>query len=442
MNEPINLFGTDGFRGRTNEAITPANTVHFGNVAGQVLLRHGYECVVIAKDTRKSGYMLETAIQSGLLATGINVELTGPLPTPALAMLVRSRKKRAGLMISASHNPHHDNGIKLLGGNGMKIPTEIEAEIQSLWESEDIVVESDELGNAERLNDSRGRYIEFCKSTLGRMHKSYEDIRMVLDCAHGACYAVSPDVFSELGVDLDVIGNEPDGININNECGSTDVQMLVERTLKKGADIGVALDGDGDRIAVVSKSGQVLDGDDLLYILATNATEKVERVVTTVIANSALDHALGKHGIEVIRSQVGDRNVVAKMMDTGTAFGGEPSGHIILGNLLWSSDGTIAALRLMQIMAERNCGIDDLLEGFDKYPALASAVPRAPEHTLEVIHSAEKQLAELYENKPGRIIIRPSGTEKVVRLVVEADTETEAKKRLDHAEQFIADLRS
>ena len=342
-------FGTDGIRGPVESKITPEVCLKIGHASGLVLKDMGWETVLIGKDTRVSGYMLESALQAGFIAAGVNVRLLGPLPTPGVAYLTRSLRNQFGLVISASHNNYLDNGIKLFDGNGEKILKDAERKIEKLLIGELKPVKTAELGKAQRFDESGDRYIEFCKSTVPP-DVSFDSLRIVLDCANGACYKVSPSIFRELGAEIISIGTEPDGYNINNECGSTHPEKVQEEVIKQRADFGIALDGDGDRVVLIDRKGRLLDGDDIMYILAyanPNRTGPWSGIVGTAMSNFGFEEAVKKLGYKFKRADVGDKHVNQMLKKEGWMLGGEPSGHIICRDLVSTGDGTIAALKVI-----------------------------------------------------------------------------------------------
>ena len=342
-------FGTDGIRGPVESKITPEVCLKIGHASGLVLKDMGWETVLIGKDTRVSGYMLESALQAGFIAAGVNVRLLGPLPTPGVAYLTRSLRNQFGLVISASHNNYLDNGIKLFDGNGEKISKDAERKIEKLLVGELKPVKTAELGKAQRFDESGDRYIEFCKSTVPP-DVSFDSLRIVLDCANGACYKVSPSIFRELGAEVISMGTEPDGYNINYECGSTHPEKVQEEVIKQRADFGIALDGDGDRVVLIDRKGSILDGDDIMYILAyanPNRTGPWSGIIGTAMSNFGFEEAVKKLGYKFKRADVGDKHVNQMLKKEEWMLGGEPSGHIICRDLVSTGDGTIAALKVI-----------------------------------------------------------------------------------------------
>lgn len=423
-------FGTDGIRGRVGEPpITPDFVMRLGYAAGRVLtgldshLAPGtHPAVLIGKDTRISGYMLESALQAGLSAAGVDVLLTGPMPTPAVAYLTRALRAQAGIVISASHNPFEDNGIKFFSGLGTKLPDSIERQIEDALDQPMPVQASAELGKARRINDAAGRYIEFCKSTFPNA-LDLRGLKIVVDCAHGATYHIAPHVLHELGAEVVSIGAQPDGMNINHECGSTHPQAMQQAVLAHGADLGIALDGDGDRVVMVDAAGNLLDGDLLLYIIAVQrqrAGQLQGGVVGTLMTNLAFEHAMQRLNIPFARANVGDRYVLEKMNAEGWMLGGENSGHILCLDQHTSGDGIIAALQVLAAMSESGLSLQALLGDLKLYPQVLVnvKVEKALDLTAPAILAAVAD-AEAELNGTGRVLLRPSGTEPKVRVMVE-----------------------
>jgi len=421
-------FGTDGVRGRVgDEPITPELVLKLGWAAGRVLGRKGK--VLIGKDTRISGYLLESALESGLSAAGVDVRLLGPMPTPGIAYLTRTARARAGIVISASHNPYEDNGIKFFSSQGTKLPDSVEAEIEAMMDKPLETVSSGELGNAKRYPDAAGRYVEFCKSTFpSRM--DLEGIRIVLDCANGAAYQVGPHVFSELGADVITISNKPDGFNINQECGSTSPSNLQNKVQEFRADLGIALDGDGDRLIMVDAKGNLVDGDQILYIIGI-ARQQNNRlnggVVGTLMSNLGLEQAFTSNDIPFKRAAVGDRYVMSMLASEGWELGGESSGHIICLDKTTTGDGIICALEALAVMVQTGKSLEDLKSGMEIFPQnmINVSIPRevhiknsfdvtASSKIRDAVAAAEKELAN-----NGRVLLRSSGTEPVIRVMVE-----------------------
>ena len=421
-------FGTDGIRGRVGDApVTPDFMLKLGWATGKVFAatEGSRPTVVIGKDTRVSGYMLESALQAGLVAAGANVKLLGPLPTPGIALLTRSQKADAGIVISASHNPYYDNGIKFFNGQGSKLSDEQELQIEAMIDSPMETVDSDQLGKASRIADAAGRYIEYCKSTFPD-ELSLKGLKIVIDCAHGATYNIAPGVFSELGADVTLMGAEPDGYNINEGVGSTEPEALQQRVMEEGADLGVAFDGDGDRLQMVNRQGQLLTGDDVLYVLAMHrlATGGSDSgVVGTLMTNMGLELALEQSGLRLARAKVGDRYVKELMVAEGWSLGGESSGHIICGNLSTTGDGVIAALQVLAAVVASGRSLSQLTSGFTPLPQVLVNV-RIKKGFDIAAHQAINDACERVEQAligRGRLLLRPSGTEPVIRVMVEGD---------------------
>ena len=424
-------FGTDGIRGKVGEgAITPSFMMKLGWAVGRVLASNpdGLGKVVIGKDTRISGYMFESALEAGLSAAGIDILLLGPMPTPAIAYLTRTMHAQAGIVISASHNPFQDNGIKFFSAKGTKLSDEIEAAIEAQIELEMDCVESSKLGKAERIDDAGGRYIEYCKSTVP-MGMSLKGLTIVVDCAHGATYLVAPSVFEELGANVISIGTEPDGLNINKNSGSTEPKMLQNAVLNYNADIGIALDGDGDRVIMVDHKGELVDGDELLYIIAKSRMQEGTisgAVVGTVMSNLGLEHALHDIGLELKRAQVGDRYVLELLKEGNLMLGGEGSGHIICLDRTTTGDGIVSALQVLHAVCQSGDSLHKLKMEMIKYPQklvnvkVSAPVDLSSENIVKAVKNAESQL-----NKRGRVLLRASGTEPVVRVMVEGENTAE-----------------
>jgi phosphoglucosamine mutase len=418
-------FGTDGIRGRVGDgAITPEFVLKLGWAVGRVLAKEKKNRrVLIGKDTRISGYMFESALQAGLSAAGVDVYLLGPMPTPGIAYLTRTFHAQAGIVISASHNPYHDNGIKFFSGEGTKLSDEIELEIEAMLEEPLTTVESIELGKAVRIEDARGRYVEFCKSSVP-LKMNFTGMKLVVDCANGATYHVAPDVFKELGADIVVMGAEPDGFNINQNCGSTEPRLLQAAVLEHQADLGIALDGDGDRLIMVDHTGQIVDGDDLLFIIARSQKLRGKgssEVVGTLMSNLGLEQALAAHGMNLHRSKVGDRYVIEKLKETGGVVGGESSGHIICLDKTTTGDGIIAALQVLCEIKRTNNTLHELKSLVTKYPQTLTnvRVKKMIDLTTDQAISDAVKMAEEKLADQGRVLLRPSGTEPVIRVMVE-----------------------
>lgn len=421
-------FGTDGIRGRVgSELVAPDFVLKLGWAAGKVLAAEGNTKVLIGKDTRISGYMLESALEAGLAAAGVDVEFLGPMPTPAIAYLTRTFRAAAGIVISASHNPYYDNGIKFFSGTGHKLSDQLEANIEAMLDEPIVCVESEHLGRASRINDAAGRYIEFCKSVCPS-DISFSGIRMVVDCAHGATYHIAGNVFRELGAEVIEIGTQPNGLNINKACGATDLAKLAETVVAEKADLGLALDGDGDRIMMVDSQGRTIDGDEIVYALAREAMQAGNLdggVVGTLMSNMGLELALRDLGIPFVRAKVGDRHVMEALRDNGWSIGGEGSGHVI--NLRYHStgDGIIAGVQMLVAMVRKECALRDLLDGMRKLPQQLINVkfsgetdPLQADNVRSAVEEVEKALGG-----EGRVLLRKSGTEPLIRVMVEGKHE-------------------
>lgn len=433
-------FGTDGIRGRVGAGQMTAEAVlKLGWAVGRVLASKGNDLVVIGKDTRISGYMFESALEAGLSAAGVDVRVLGPMPTPGIAYLTRTLRASAGIVISASHNPYYDNGLKFFSGDGTKLPDEMEEEIEAVFESPMETVDSANLGKAERVTDAQGRYIEACKATIP-IGTKFSDIRVVLDCAHGATYHIAPSVFTELGAEVISIGTKPNGLNINEDCGSTHPNTLAAAVLQNRADIGIAFDGDGDRVMMVDSKGQIIDGDEILYIITKArlaAGDKQQGIAGTLMSNMGLELAIRDMGLEFERTAVGDRYVLECLREKGWSLGGESSGHIICLDRTTTGDGIVSALQVMAYLAEKQISLKDALEGMIKMPQRLVNVP-LPIKTNPVnepgVQAAVKDV-ESKLNGRGRVLLRPSGTEPLIRVMVEGEDE----KTVSSYAQQIAD---
>jgi phosphoglucosamine mutase len=423
-------FGTDGIRGPVETLITPEACLKIGYAAGTVARELGWKAVMIGKDTRVSGYMLESALQAGFISAGIDVKLLGPIPTPGVAYLTRSLRDAFGLVISASHNDFLDNGIKIFMPNGEKLSKDIEKKIEKILSSDMQMVETSSIGKAARFDESGARYIEFCKSTVPT-NINFSKLRIVLDCANGACYKVSPSIFRELGAEVITIGVQPNGFNINEGCGSTYPELLQEEVTKHRADFGVALDGDGDRVILVDSDGDLLDGDDLLYIMAfanPNRTGPWAGVVGTKMSNFGLEDGLKKLGYKFLRADVGDKYVSQKLSEKGWLLGGETSGHIISKDLVSTGDGTVAALKVISSLLILEKSPKEVLLNYNKRPQVNIAVSV---NNKDIINDASFQSAindAQSDITVDRVLVRPSGTENKIRVMVEAPDEKTATK--------------
>lgn len=425
-------FGTDGVRGRVGHfPITPEFAVKLGWAAGRVLAAKGTSRVLVGKDTRVSGYMLESALEAGLAAAGVGVDFLGPMPTPGIAYLTRTFRAAAGIVISASHNPYYDNGIKFFADNGHKLPDEVELEIERLLDEPMDCVISEELGRAKRINDAAGRYIEFCKSVFPN-EMTLEGFHIVVDCAHGATYHIAPNVLRELGAEVTEIGTQPNGLNINKECGATHLTALQNEVLETKADLGIALDGDGDRIMMVTENGRPIDGDEILYMLAVTAQNQGQLqggVVGTLMTNFALEKELDKRRIPFVRAKVGDRYVIEELVKRDWYLGGENSGHVINRQHHTTGDGIIAGLQVLAAMYQEQKSLEKLSCDFHKLPQVLINVrfesdkqPLESENVKSVVREVEEALAG-----SGRVLLRKSGTEPLIRVMVEGENEAKVK---------------
>lgn len=430
-------FGTDGIRGKVGESsINPHFVTKLGWAAGKVLAGRGTNKVLIGKDTRISGYMLESAMEAGLSAAGINIGLLGPMPTPAIAYLTKTFRSEAGIVISASHNPYYDNGIKFFSADGMKLDDDIEIAIEAMMEQDMVCVASDKLGKASRIDDAAGRYIEFCKGNFPS-ELSLTGLKIVVDCAHGATYHIAPNVLRELGADVVEIGTKPDGLNINDKVGATSMKAVTELVLSEKADLGFALDGDGDRIMLVDHKGNVLDGDQIVYIIARDALKSGRLkggVVGTVMSNLGLEMGLSKLGIQFERSKVGDRYVMELLQAKGWSIGGESSGHVINLNATSTGDGIVAGLQVLTAMLHAEMSLYELSQGMEKYPQTlinvrfnAGSSPEQHPTVIEAVNNAESDMGET-----GRVLLRKSGTEPLIRVMVESRDAATSDKWAQH----------
>ena len=417
-------FGTDGVRGKVGTyPITPDFALKLGWAAGKVLASQGSKMVLIGKDTRISGYMLESALEAGLAAAGLSAAFTGPMPTPAIAYLTRTFRAEAGIVISASHNPYYDNGIKFFSAKGTKLPDEIEEAIEAMLEQPMDCVESAELGKASRINDAAGRYIEFCKGTFPA-HLGLVGYKIVVDCANVATYHIAPNVLRELGAEVIEIGTDPNGLNINEKCGATDVTALQAKVVETKADVGLAYDGDGDRIMMVDHLGNKVDGDQILFIIAREALRSGQLkggVVGTLMSNMSLEIALKMLGVPFLRANVGDRYVLEKMVENDWTLGGENSGHIIIADKNTTGDGIVASLAVLAAMAQHKLSLNELASAVKLFPQVLINVRFAGgDNPLEsdAVKSVAADVEKRLEGK-GRILLRKSGTEPLIRVMVE-----------------------
>jgi phosphoglucosamine mutase len=436
-------FGTDGIRGRVGESpITPDFFLKLGWAAGRVFANEGHGFVLVGKDTRISGYMFESALEAGLTAAGVDTRLLGPMPTPGIAYLTRTLRAKAGIVISASHNPYYDNGIKFFSVQGTKLPDEIEQKIEQYIDAPMTTVESSKLGKAKRLVDAAGRYIEFCKASVPT-RLDFSGMRIIVDCAHGATYHIASHVFSEVGAEVVTIGAEPDGVNINEECGATKPEKLAATVLAYRADFGIALDGDGDRLIMVDHKGEIVDGDELIYIIAKArlaAGQMSGPVVGTLMTNLGMEHGLKKLGINLLRANVGDRYVMEMLTEHKGILGGENSGHIICLDRTTTGDGIIAALQVMAEMQDSGKTLHELKSGMQKYPQVLLNVktskkinPDQDEVIQKSVKAVEKKLGD-----SGRVLLRASGTEPLIRVMVEGQQGELVK---DYAQQIADDVK-
>ncbi|GMR16786.1 MAG: phosphoglucosamine mutase [Gammaproteobacteria bacterium] len=434
------FFGTDGIRGTVGSyPITPDFMLKLGWAAGRVLGAEKGSKILIGKDTRISGYMIESALEAGLSASGVDIQLLGPMPTPAIAYLTRTVNAQAGIVISASHNPFADNGIKFFSADGTKLADDVEHAIEAELEKDLACCDSVVLGKASRITDAPGRYIEFCKNTFPN-DLNLNGLKIVVDCAHGATYHIAPKVFSELGAEVITIGDTPDGMNINAGFGSTHPENLQKEVLKNKADVGVAFDGDGDRLIMVEHDGELVDGDQLLYVIAMSLYAKGALkggVVGTLMTNLGLEHAFKQHEIPFSRANVGDRYVMEQLLDKNWRLGGESSGHLICLDQTTTGDGIVAALQVLAAVVEQGKGLKELASGMKKYPMMLINVRVAEKPDLAnhaeiqaALSAAEAELADT-----GRVLLRPSGTEPLIRVMVEGQeqklVESVAKKLAD-----------
>ena len=411
-------FGTDGIRGPVTSTMNPLFVTKLGWAAGSVLREEGISKVFIGKDTRISGYMFESALQAGFISSGMDVTLLGPLPTPGVSFLANSNNQ-VGLVISASHNLFEDNGIKFFNKDGQKFSSELEKRIESKLTQDMTAVDSISLGKAARMNDAQGRYIEFCKSTF--LDLDLSGLSILLDCANGATYSVAPKVFEELGAQVQTIGSSPDGININQNCGSTSPNFLKEEITKGEYDLGIAFDGDGDRILIVTSQGEILDGDDILYVLSQMLTES-SGVVGTLMTNKALEIHFEENNIEFLRADVGDKYVLQQLVKNNWLLGGEPSGHIICLDSAPTGDAIIAALKFLNAIKENDFSIDKTISSFKKFPQtlINLKVDNPDDIILSNKFWSEVTRIEKILGSDGRVLIRPSGTEPLIRIMVES----------------------
>ena len=416
-------FGTDGIRGKVGQhPITADFFLKLGWAAGRVFASEGHGFVLVGKDTRISGYMFESALEAGLTAAGVDTRLLGPMPTPGIAYLTRTLRAQAGIVISASHNPYYDNGVKFFSVHGTKLPDDIEEKIERHLDSPMTTVDSSKLGKAKRLVDAAGRYIEFCKASVPT-RLDFSGMRIIIDCAHGATYHIAPHVFSEVGAEVVTIGAEPDGLNINDECGATKPERLAATVLAYRADFGIALDGDGDRLVMVDHKGEIVDGDELIYIIAKSRQDVgliTGPVVGTLMTNLGMEHGLKQLGISLIRANVGDRYVMEMLTEHKGILGGENSGHIICLDKTTTGDGIIAALQIMAEMQDSGKNLHELKSGMQKYPQVLVNVKTNSKMTAEQNERIQKTVKAVEKNlgDTGRVLLRASGTEPLIRVMV------------------------
>lgn len=424
-------FGTDGIRGRVGDSpVTADFMLRLGRAAGKVLANNDSRSVVIGKDTRISGYMFESALEAGLAAAGANVALLGPMPTPAIAYLTRTLHACAGIVISASHNPYYDNGIKFFSADGEKLPDDIEQAIEFEIDQPFTTIDSQKMGKAVRIDDAAGRYIEFCKGTIP-FSVTLRGLKIVVDCANGATYKVAPAVLEELGADVISIGVEPDGLNINKNCGSTYPEYVSQAVIQHGADVGIALDGDGDRLIMVDASGTTVNGDELLYILAAARQDSGELhggVVGTVMSNFGLELALKARNIPFLRSPVGDRNVHRELVNRGWTLGGEASGHLLCLDRTSTGDGIVSALQILEVMISSGKSLAELTRDVQKLPQVMINVPingQSGDLADSLAISTAMSAVQAKLGDTGRVILRPSGTEPLIRVTLEGRDEVQ-----------------
>ena len=435
-------FGTDGIRGPVG---TPPITADFvlklGWAAGKTFSPSGGGSILIGKDTRISGYLFESALEAGLASAGVHVTMLGPMPTPAVAYLTRAVSADAGIVISASHNPFSDNGIKFFSSEGRKLPDEIELEIERLIDEPMTTVASADLGKADRMNDAVGRYIEFCKTTFPQS-LNLKHLKLVVDCAHGATYKIAPAVFQELGAQVIAIGCSPDGLNINEGFGATSPEALAERVVQEGADLGIALDGDGDRLVMVDHQGEVVDGDELLLIIALHQQAiglLTGGVVGTLMSNLGLEVALRDRGIGFARAQVGDRYVVAKLLQEGWRLGGEGSGHILCLDQATTGDGVVSALQVLRAIADQGKTLAELKSAMTKFPQVMINVRAVSAKVMQdnTVQSAVRDVEAVLGDK-GRVLLRPSGTEPLIRVMVEGEDAQQVRRLAEQLAAVVA----
>lgn len=426
-------FGTDGIRGKVGEyPITADFMLKLGWATGRVFADAGSGFVLVGKDTRISGYMFESALEAGLSAAGVDTRMLGPMPTPAIAYLTRTLRAKAGIVISASHNPFYDNGIKFFSTSGTKLPDELEYKIEDYLDADMTTVDSARLGKVKRITDAAGRYIEFCKASIPPQI-DFKGMRIVVDCANGATYHIAPHVLREVGAEVETLAVDPDGLNINDNCGATKPQILAARVLASGADLGIALDGDGDRLIMVDHRGEIVDGDELVYIIAKSRLEEGRlcgAVVGTLMSNLGMEHALNDIGVKLLRANVGDRYVLEMMTENRSILGGEGSGHIICLDKTTTGDGIVAALQVLAEMRRTGKSLNELKSAMKKYPQVLINV-RVDKKVDVNANDAIRTAVTCVENalgKRGRVLLRASGTEPLVRVMVEGIDAAEVEK--------------
>ena len=437
-------FGTDGIRGKVGDyPVTADFMLKLGWATGRVFAKEGSGFVIVGKDTRISGYMFESALEAGLAAAGVDTRMLGPMPTPGVAYLTRTLRAKAGIVISASHNPYYDNGIKFFSVNGTKLPDELEHKIEQYIDMPMTTVESAKLGKAKRIDDAAGRYIEYCKASVPP-ELDFRGMRIVIDCANGATYHIAPHVFSEVGAEVVTIGAEPDGLNINDECGATNPEALAAKVWEYRADLGIALDGDGDRVIMVDHKGEIVDGDELIYIIAKSRLDEGKLhgpVVGTLMTNLGMEHALKALGVPLFRANVGDRYVMELLAEKKGMLGGEGSGHIICLDKTTTGDGIVSALQVLAEMQRTGKSLHELKSGMKKYPQVLINIRTEIKVKLDEIESIKKAV-EAVEKKlgdKGRVLLRSSGTEPLVRVMVEGVNEDDVNK---YANQLANDVRT
>jgi phosphoglucosamine mutase len=439
-------FGTDGVRGRFGEGpITPEFVLKLGWAVGRILGTEAKSRVLIGKDTRISGYLLESALEAGLTAAGVNITLLGPMPTPSVAYLTRTLHAQAGIVISASHNPYQDNGIKFFSAEGQKLPDQVESAIEAEMEKPLVTVDSAQLGRAEKMA-AEGRYIEFCKSTIS-LRTRFHSMKIVVDCANGATYNIAPFVFDEMGADVIAVGNQPNGFNINDGVGSTHPEYLRAAVLEHGADLGIALDGDGDRLIMVDDQGNEVDGDQILYIIACSRMREGDlkgAVVGTLMSNLGLENALREHGVMFERTQVGDRYIMERLAARNWVLGGEQSGHIICLDRTTTGDGIVAALQVLAEMHATGRTLRELASGMTKYPQKLTNIRLDGKTPGEIMESGPVKRAvreaEVEMGSAGRVLLRPSGTEPLIRVMIESNDKAQVEQFSEHIAMVVREV--